>query len=204
MFKIINYGFGNVCSISNMLNRIGIKNILINSPKEVQENDTLILPGVGSYDNAIKSLSNLGFYDFLKNQNDFINFKLVGICLGLQILCDGSEEGTKEGLGLVKGVCKKFDPKSYCSETLIGWSKIILNDQFHKKNFLENLPKENRFYFLHSYYFPVNNQYTLLTAKNHNQHFSAVIKYKNIYGFQFHPERSHKFGMNLFKILSKI
>ena len=190
MFKIINYGFGNVCSISNMLNRIGIKNILINSPKEVQENDTLILPGVGSYDNAIKSLSNLGFYDFLKNQNDFINFKLVGICLGLQILCDGSEEGTKEGLGLVKGVCKKFIPKSNCSETLIGWSKIILNDQFHNKNFLENFPKENKFYFLHSYYFPVNNQYTLLTAKNHNQYFSAVINYKNIYGWKCTKSRN--------------
>ena len=197
MFKIINYGFGNIYSISNMIDELGLKSCIIKSPDEIKNNDKIILPGVGSYDNAVTSLIQLGFYDLLKNQVFSKNLKLIGICLGMQLMCEGSAEGKKEGLGLIKGVCKKFS-----NETFIGWSRTSKNNNFLNKEILKNFNEEERYYFLHSYYLPVNDDYSFLNSSNNNLKFTAALNYKNIYGFQFHPERSHKFGMKIFKNLN--
>jgi imidazole glycerol-phosphate synthase subunit HisH len=199
MFKIIDYKFGNIYSIANMLNELGFKSCIINSPDEIKDNDRIILPGVGSYDNAIISLIKLGFYDLLKYQIFNKNLKLIGICLGMQLMCEGSIEGNKEGLGLIKGVCKKFS-----NRTFIGWSKTSINYNFINKKILKNFDDEERYYFLHSYYLPVNDNYSFLNCSNNNMKFTAALNYKNIYGFQFHPERSHKFGMKVFKNLNTI
>jgi len=199
MFKIINYGFGNINSISNMIDDLGYKNSIIKSPDEIKDNDKLILPGVGSYDNAITSLVKLGFYDLLRNQVFIKNLKLIGICLGMQLMCEGSAEGNKEGLGLIKGVCKKFT-----NETFMGWSKTSINNNFRNKNFVKNFIDGDRYYFLHSYYLPINNDYSFLNCSNNDLKFTAALNYNNLYGFQFHPERSHRFGKKLFKNLESI
>jgi glutamine amidotransferase len=199
MFKIIDYKFGNIYSISNMLNELGLKSCIINSPDEIKDNDRIILPGVGSYDNAIISLKKLGFYDLFKYQIFNKNLKLIGICLGMQLMCEGSTEGKKEGLGLIKGLCKKFS-----NRTFIGWSRTSINNNFINKKILKNFNDEERYYFLHSYYLPVNDNYSFLNCSNNNIKFTAALNYKNIYGFQFHPERSHKFGMKIFKNLNTI
>ena len=199
MFKIIDYKFGNIYSISNMLNELGLKSCIINSPDEIKDNDRIILPGVGSYDNAIISLKKLGFYDLFKYQIFYKNLKLIGICLGMQLMCEGSTEGKKEGLGLIKGLCKKFS-----NRTFIGWSRTSINNNFINKKILKNFNDKERYYFLHSYYLPVNDNYSFLNCSNNNIKFTAALNYKNIYGFQFHPERSHKFGMKIFKNLNTI
>jgi glutamine amidotransferase len=133
MFKIIDYKFGNIYSISNMLNELGLKSCIINSPDDIKDNDRIILPGVGSYDNAIISLKKLGFYDLFKYQIFNKNLKLIGICLGMQLMCEGSTEGKKEGLGLIKGLCKKFS-----NRTFIGWSRTSINNNFINKKILKN------------------------------------------------------------------
>ncbi len=199
MFKIINYGFGNIYSILNMFNYLGIKAKIINTPKDINQNDNIILPGVGSYDNAIKSLKNLGFYEVLKSETSQKNINLVGICLGMQLMCKGSEEGDLEGLSLVNTLCKKFS-----NETFIGWSKTITNKNFENNKISQYFSENNRFYFLHSYYVPIKNDYSLLLGQNDEIKFTAALNLGNLYGFQFHPERSHKFGMNVFKNLNKI
>jgi glutamine amidotransferase len=199
MFKIIDYKFGNIYSILNMLNELGLKSCIINSPDDIKDNDRIILPGVGSYDNAIISLKKLGFYDLFKYQIFNKNLKLIGICLGMQLMCEGSTEGKKEGLGLIKGLCKKFS-----NRTFIGWSRTSINNNFINKKILKNFNDEERYYFLHSYYLPVNDNYSFLNCSNNNIKFTAALNYKNIYGFQFHPERSHKFGMKIFKNLNTI
>ena len=157
------------------------------------------MSGVGSYDNAIISLKKLGFYDLFKYQIFNKNLKLIGICLGMQLMCEGSTEGKKEGLGLIKGLCKKFS-----NRTFIGWSRTSINNNFINKKILKNFNDEERYYFLHSYYLPVNDNYSFLNCSNNNIKFTAALNYKNIYGFQFHPERSHKFGMKIFKNLNTI
>ena len=107
MFKIIDYGFGNIHSILNMLEYLGFNACIINDARDIKKEDILILPGVGSYDNAITSLKKNGFYDILKNETHTKKIKLIGICLGMQLMCEGSEEGNLEGLGLIRGFCKK-------------------------------------------------------------------------------------------------
>ena len=199
MFKIVNYGFGNIYSILNMFDYLGIKAKIINTPKDINQNDNIILPGVGSYDNAVKSLKNLGFYEVLKNETRQKNINLIGICLGMQLMCEGSEEGDLEGLSLINTLCKKFS-----NETFIGWSKTIANNNFENKGISKYFFENNRFYFLHSYYVPINNDYSLLIGQNDTIEFTAALNLENLYGFQFHPERSHKFGMNVFKNLNKI
>ena len=199
MFKIINYGFGNIYSILNMFNYLDIKAKIITSPKDINQNDNIILPGVGSYDNAVKSLKNLGFFEVLKNETNQKNINLIGICLGMQLMCKGSEEGDLEGLNLVNTLCKKFK-----NETFIGWSKTLTNKNFENNKISQYFSENNRFYFLHSYYVPKKNDYSLLIGQNNKTEFTAALNFKNLYGFQFHPERSHKFGMNIFKNLNKI
>jgi glutamine amidotransferase len=117
----------------------------------------------------------------------------------MQLMCEGSTEGKKEGLGLIKGLCKKFS-----NRTFIGWSRTSINNNFINKKILKNFNDEERYYFLHSYYLPVNDNYSFLNCSNNNIKFTAALNYKNIYGFQFHPERSHKFGMKIFKNLNTI
>ena len=201
MIKIIDYGTGNINSISNMLEKIKIKNLIVSSKNNLNQNDKIILPGVGSFDKAVKNLKKNGIYEELKNNYLDKNYKILGICLGMQILCKGSEEGNEEGLNFFDTVCKKFLKNNNNQSTTMGWMKIktIINDPI-----IYRIDKNSRFYFLHSYYVEANKNFTISEANNFQTNYSSIIKNENIYGFQFHPERSHNFGLKILENFSKL
>ncbi len=197
---ILDYGVGNISSIANMLEFLGIDYLFITHPGQFEHFNKIIIPGVGSFDYAMEKIHEKGFYKpiltFAKN-----NKYIFGICLGLQLLGNKSDEGVSSGLELID-----FDVKSLKNNTNIvvphmGWSNVEKND-FNYTN--SNL---NRFYFVHSFYVPISDnkqKYETILISEYGVKFSAGIKKNNIYGFQFHPEKSHKYGMELFMYLSSL
>ena len=196
---IIDYGLGNLLSISNMLNYLNIKYEISSNPRQIADSQKLIIPGVGSFDNAINLLQKNKIYDSIIKafESDVI---ILGICLGMQILCKGSEEGNEDGLNFFNTVCKKFN-KNNNQFTTMGWMKIKtqIDDPI-----VNGIDKNSRFYFLHSYYIEASMDFTISNANNFQTDYSCIIKNKNIYGFQFHPERSHNYGLKILENFSKV
>jgi len=201
MFGILDYGLGNIKSISNMLDYLDIEHIFVKNKNDFLKINKLILPGIGSFDIAMKYLNERDFiYEikhFVSNSNNY----LIGICLGMQILGNKSEEGFNEGLKLID-----FNVLSLKNHTInnvphMGWSEVSKNNFEYKKDSLD------KFYFVHSYFVPLtieNSKYETIMICDYGIKYSAAIKRNNIFGFQFHPEKSHKFGMDLFKFLAKL
>lgn len=189
---IIDYNTGNISAISNMLYRIGEKPIITNNHQDIDTSDIIILPGVGSFDRAIKNLQEKNLISIL-NKKIKDNTKILGICLGMQILCNGSEEGNEEGLKVFDVFCKSFH-SPYSASIFMGWSDIKVVKQKNNFSFLN----ESKFYFLHKYYFPFHKDYSIAVSEN-NFDFSCIVKKNNVFGAQFHPEKSHNYGINFFK-----
>ena len=189
---IIDYNIGNISAIANMLYRIGEKPIITNDHKDIDTSDIIILPGVGSFDRAIKNLKEKNLIDILKKKIKD-NTKILGICLGMQILCNGSEEGNEEGLKVFDVFCKSFNSPDSAG-IFMGWSDIKVVKEKNNFNFLN----ESKFYFLHKYYFPFHKDYSIAVSEN-NFDFSSIVKKNNVFGAQFHPEKSHNYGINFFK-----
>lgn len=196
---IVSVGLGNIASVKNMVRRVGFDAQLYEQPPEDEGVfDLLFLPGVGSYDNGVKRMKDHGWYEWLKTDQNVLSgkTKIIGICLGMQLLCNGSEEGDLEGLGLIPGFFKRFSPKN---ETLkvpnMGWNTVSFDES--KSPWVINLPEESRFYFVHSYYYSYNDETYVLGKSEYGIWYASAIIRKNIMGFQFHPEKSHKFGMTL-------
>jgi len=189
---IIDYNIGNISAIANMLYRIGEKPIITNDHKDIDASDIIILPGVGSFDRAIKNLKEKNLISILKKKIKD-NTKILGICLGMQILCNGSEEGNEEGLKVFDVFCKYFHSPDSAS-IFMGWSDIKVVKEKNNFHFLN----ESKFYFLHKYYFPIHKDYSIAVSEN-NFDFSSIVKKNNVFGAQFHPEKSHNYGINFFK-----
>jgi glutamine amidotransferase len=199
MIAVIDYNMGNVASIENILKKIGCKVLITSEPSVLQKAEKIILPGVGAFDYGMKNLNNLGITDVLKEKVIRLKIPLLGICLGMQLLTEDSEEGVLPGLGFFKAHTKKI-PSDWCGEKLkiphMGWNYICpQEDSPVFKNSLEDM----RFYFVHSYYVECDDQSEILATTEYGNAFASVIGRDNIYGVQFHPEKSHKFGMNLLK-----
>lgn len=199
---IIDYGLGNSGSIQNMLKRIGHKSIITNNPDEINKAGFLFLPGVGSFDDGMSNLKKHNLIEVLENKVLNEQTPIVGICLGMQLLLEGSEEGIMPGLGWIKGKCIKFNFGENLNRLRVphmGWNLISPsqpgNDLFKSET------EELRYYFVHSYYANLDDHSDELCMSNYGFSFSSGIKRGNIMGFQFHPEKSHKFGMLLFKNL---
>ncbi|WP_440920374.1 imidazole glycerol phosphate synthase subunit HisH [Candidatus Pelagibacter sp.] len=193
MIGILNYGSGNITSLSNSLNEISIKHSLINNPKELKNIEKLIIPGVGSYYDAIKKIKKKNFFYEIKK---FAEKKpILGICVGMQILSEqGFENKKTEGLALIDGVVDKIYKKH--KESHVGWNNLKI---IKKKSILFNeIEKESDFYFVHSYSFQT--KYKSNISSNiyfNNKQFVASIEKDHIFGVQFHPEKSHKNGLKL-------
>ncbi|CAI3797030.1 Imidazole glycerol phosphate synthase subunit HisH [Pseudomonas sp. MM221] len=196
MIVVVDYGVGNIASVLNMLKRVGAKAKASNSREDIEQADKLILPGVGAFDAGMQTLRSSGLIDVLNEQVLNKRKPVMGVCLGSQMLGNGSEEGSEPGLGWVDMDIVRFEKRDGRKVPHMGWNEV--NPQLQHP-ILTGVDQESRFYFVHSYYMlPRHAESTLLTA-NYDQVFTAAVVKDNIFGFQFHPEKSHKFGMRLFK-----
>ena len=195
MTVIIDYGLGNLGSIANMIKKVGHKCIITSELEEIKKASKLILPGVGSFDNGMKSLKELGMIEVLNQKILIEKTPILGICLGMQLMTQSSEEGKLSGLGWIDAKTKKFVSDTHKIPHM-GWN--IIKHQKESKLF-DECKSEKRFYFVHSYCVSCNNQEDILANTNYTQDFVSSFEKENIIGVQFHPEKSHKFGMQLLK-----
>ncbi len=200
MITIIDYGMGNLGSVKNMFKKVGETAIISSDKNDIKNATKILLPGVGAFDNAMKNLDDLDLIDIIKEKVLVDKTPIMGICLGMQLLTKGSEEGKLAGFGFIDAYAKKFYFSSF-DETLpiphMGWNKVYL--QKESKLLQEGEERENRFYFVHSYAVSCENREDVLTTTNYGYEFVSSFEKNNIIGCQFHPEKSHKFGMKLFK-----
>jgi len=196
MITIINYKMGNLGSIQNMLKKIGEKSIITNDLAVIEKAKKIILPGVGSFDRAMKNLEDLDLIPILNKKILEEKTPVLGICLGMQLLAGFSEEGNVSGLGYIKGKVKKFNFSNKANLKIphMGWNTINFAKE-HK--LLSGLSEEPRFYFVHSFYFECQNKEDVLSVTNYGGSFVSSVARDNIMGTQFHPEKSHRFGMQL-------
>jgi glutamine amidotransferase len=203
MIAIIDYGIGNLASVLNMFKKIGIRDVTItNNHKIIQEADKILLPGVGSFDAGMINLESSGLISVLNKKVLDDKVPTLGICLGMQLLTLRSEEGVKKGLGWIEAETIKFklDPSLKLKVPHMGWNYIHVN----KENPLVEVNNRNRFYFVHSYHVKCFNESDSLATSNFGTDFTCIINKENIYGAQFHPEKSLKFGMKLFENFAKL
>ena len=195
MISIIDLGIGNVGSIKNMIHRLGKYSLITNSSEDINKATKLILPGIGSFDNAISKLNNLGIKGVLEEKVIHQKVPILCICLGMQLLANGSEEGDKAGLGWVNGYVKKFTFDNGLKIPHMGWNNVTIKKD--SKLFDRSIVDDQRFYFVHSYHFVCDNEEDILCTAQYGYEITAAIEKDNIYATQFHPEKSHKYGLNL-------
>lgn len=190
MIVVVDYGMGNLGSIVNMIKKIGYKCIVTSNLEEIKNATKLILPGIGSFDNGMRNLEQLNMLDVLNQKVMVDKTPILGICLGMQLMTKNSEEGRLAGFGWIDAETKKF-----VSDTFLIWGGILSNI----KKYLNFLMSEKRFYFVHSYCVRCTQKNDILTSTNYTQDFVSSFEKENVIGVQFHPEKSHKFGMSLIK-----
>ena len=200
MIAILDYKIGNLASIKNMLKKVGCTDAMItDDPVAIREADKYILPGVGHFDFGMQHLNSCGFRDIV--EENVLNDKkpLLGICLGAQLITGSSEEGSEPGLGWVKGKTVRFNRERLDDKLKIphmGWTDVEVTKE---SRLFEDMHPDPRFYFVHSYHMILDNETDVLTRSEYGYSFVSGFEYENIMGVQFHPEKSHKFGMKLLK-----
>lgn len=202
MITIINYGMGNIASIVNMLNYIGVKTVVSSDPDIINQAQRIILPGVGSFDQAITNISNIdGLKEVLDHKAKIQKIPVLGICLGMQLLTNYSEEGKLKGFQWISAITKKFHFSQNLKIPHMGWNSVSISKE---DEILKGLSQNKKYYFVHSYYVEVIHRRNSLMKSNYGIKFDSGINEENIYGFQFHPEKSHRYGLELLSNFSKL
>ena len=215
---IIDYGIGNLFSVKNACNAVGLNAVITSSKEDILESDIVILPGVGAFGNAMNALNKMGIAEIL---SDIVGTDklIVGICLGAQLMMtEGYEFGVHKGLGVIEGEVVVFDNPLEGSTRLkiphVGWNRIynaeknlnpIKNDKYYPwhNTLLDGLSEGEFMYFVHSYYVkPANCEIVISVSRYGQIEFCSSWKYKNIYAFQFHPERSGLNGLRIYRNLA--
>lgn len=203
MISVLDYGVGNLGSILNMFKKIGVPARLVSQPSDVLEAEKILLPGVGAFDNAMRELGQRGLIDPLKERVQVGGVPVLGICLGMQLLGNGSEEGNLAGLGFINGTSRRFSFPNDASLKVphMGWN--VISPVKYSPLFGDEAI-ERRFYFVHSYHFNCEDASDVLATAHYGFNFTAMVQQGNIMGAQFHPEKSHRFGMALLKNFSDV
>lgn len=199
MITIIDYGLGNINAFVNVYERLNIPVSVAKTADDLKAATKIILPGVGAFDHAMCKLNNSGMREAIDKLVLDQQLPILGICVGMQILAHSSEEGKLPGLGWINGAAKKFDASGLDSKVQLphmGWNSI---QPTNTNPLLVNFNNDSRFYFLHSYYFQCNNQHDTIATTEYCIQFTSAVNSKNIYGVQFHPEKSHQWGIQLLK-----
>lgn len=203
MIAIINYGLGNLTSILNMCKRLGIEATITSDPSQIRQATKLILPGVGHFKKGMDNLKASGLQPLLNELVLEEKKPILGICLGAQLMTMHSEEGNVDGLQWVNANTIRFqqDKVPGLKVPHMGWSDIIIKDD---NPLWSNLPDEPRFYHVHTYHFLFHDPSAISATVNYGYEFVSAFHQNNIYGTQFHPEKSHKFGMRVLENFAKL
>ncbi len=197
MITIVDYGLGNIRAFVNVYDRLNIKSKIANSKEDLKDAQKIILPGVGSFDYAMSQLNSSGMRDELEYQVLERKIPVMGICVGMQMLSKNSEEGKLDGLGWIDGEARLFDVSLIPYKTQLphmGWNSVSIKKE---NNLLRDFDSDSRFYFLHSYYFHCNKEEDVIAETEYGLQYASAVKKDNIYGVQFHPEKSHNNGTKL-------
>lgn len=197
MLVILDYGVGNIGSIFNMFKRVGGKPVVTGKIDDLERANKIVLPGVGSFDRAVESLQKSGLRECLEKKVIAERTPVLGVCVGMQMLGHGSEEGVLSGFGWIDGRCVKFDVVAKGLRVPhMGWNSVVVEKS---SQLTERLNSSSRFYFVHSYHLVCNDPDDVLMTADYGGRFVAAVQKNNIFGTQFHPEKSHKFGMELYR-----
>lgn len=197
MIVIVDYNMGNVGSIANMIKYVGGTSIISNNHKDIEKAEKIILPGVGSFDTGVENLRKFNLIEILSKKALKDRIPVFGICLGMQLLSRSSEEGELKGLGWVKAKTVKFSLDENLNIPHMGWNDVAVNKD--NEGLLSGFDSDPRFYFDHSFHLVCDNKKDIMGETEYGYPFASAIRSDNIYGVQFHPEKSHKYGMKVFE-----
>jgi glutamine amidotransferase len=204
MITLIDYGVGNIFAFQNVYKRLNIPTKIAKTSTDLLEAEKLILPGVGSFDYAMSQLNNSGMREKLDELVIEKRVPIIGICVGMQMMGNCSEEGKSDGLGWIDADILKFDENLISHRTKLphmGWNDV---KPVNGNLLFEGLEKDAIFYFLHSFYFKCNNPHESIAVSDYGITFTSAVNYNNIYGIQFHPEKSHQNGEKLLYNFAKL
>jgi glutamine amidotransferase len=198
VIAIINYGSGNIQAIANIYKRLGVEFTVVSKPDDLETADRIVLPGVGAFDQAMGELNQSGLRQALDRNVVEHRKPLLGICVGMQLLASRSQEGTLDGLGWIGGAVTKFAPPPDGDLRLphMGWNDVR---PVRENPLFEGVDLSGGYYFLHSYYFDCDREESVLATTTYGSGFASAVNIENIYGVQFHPEKSHGAGIQLLK-----
>jgi imidazole glycerol-phosphate synthase subunit HisH len=195
---IVDYGMGNLNSVKRTMDRMKVDSVISSDPKDIINSQKIILPGVGHFGKAMSNLKELNLLETLHEAVLVKKKPVLGICLGMQLMAKKSEEGDAEGLGWFDAEIKKFNVSDKLKYKIphMGWNQIYI-----KKNssLMKNISELSEFYFVHSYHFKTNNQSDILSETEFDYSFTSAVQKDNIFGVQYHPEKSHDAGARLLK-----
>lgn len=193
MISIVDYGMGNLGSIRNMFRRIGVHAEIAADAAALEQASKILLPGVGAFDSAMQRINESGLRAVLDYKALEERIPVMGICLGMQLLTRGSEEGRLPGLGWVPAATRRFPAGPGLKVPHMGWNAVrVVNDS----SLVTGLASDARYYFVHSYYVHADDRRDAVLTAHHGVTFDAAIARDNLFGAQFHPEKSHRYGMN--------
>jgi len=204
MIGIIDYGSGNIQAIKNIYKKLKVECKFVSQPEQLNGVNKIILPGVGAFDEAMSQLNKSGMREVLDLMVIDKQVPVLGVCVGMQIMASSSDEGKLDGLGWFDAKVKLFDENTIKHKPKLphmGWNEIQVKSEHSILNLID---KEKGFYFLHSFYFQCNDKNDVLAEAYYGDIFHCAINKKNIFGFQFHPEKSHSNGIKLFKNFAEL
>lgn len=191
--SLIDYGLGNLGSVMNMLKRVGANSRLVKTADEIASSDRLILPGIGAFDTGMRLLDETGLTPAIK-AFAATGRPVMGICLGMQLLLDSSEEGSSPGLGLISGRSLRIPDAAGVRVPHMGWNRV---EPVRADPLVAQLPDDSRFYFVHTYRVVPDDDGDVLAVTQYGVPFASMIRSENVMGAQYHPEKSHAFGMRV-------